>query len=102
MGVYIEKFIVVNNYGTIEFRDGQRDVSFFQLQKANNGALGPTVADFVNGRRVRNLERERLNEAPAVEEESSEEEEMSDLSSGLSFFSRKRVSLTRARFFFCT
>ncbi|MFP3125010.1 hypothetical protein OH784_20060 [Ectobacillus funiculus] len=84
MGVYIEKFIVVNNYGTIEFRDGQRDVSF-SASKANNGALGPTVADFVNGRRVRNLERERLNEAPAVEEESSEEEEMPDLSSGLSF-----------------
>ncbi len=80
MGICIEKFIVVNNYGTIEFGDGRREVSF-SASKANNGATGVTVADFVNGRRVRNLERESLSEAPELEEASSEER--IDPSSGL-------------------
>lgn len=65
MGIYIEKFIIVNNYGTIEFGDGRREISF-SASKANNGATGMTASDSVNGRRVRNAERESLNEAPEV------------------------------------
>lgn len=81
MGIYIEKFIVVNNYGTIEFGDGRREVSF-SASKANNGATGVTVADFVNGRRVRNSERDNLSEVSAVPE--MPREEAIDPSDGIS------------------
>lgn len=68
MGIYIEKFIVVNNYGTIEFGDCRREVSF-SASKTNNGATGMTVANFVNGRRVRNAEGESLSGAPVIPRE---------------------------------
>ncbi|MFX3623114.1 MAG: hypothetical protein ACE3JP_03455 [Ectobacillus sp.] len=53
MGVRIEKFIIINNNGTVQFGDNCSDTSA-TASKTNNGATGPVVADFVNGSRVQN------------------------------------------------
>jgi hypothetical protein len=51
MAVVIKKFVIVNNYGTVRFTDSVTAMPM-QASKTNNGATGPVIADFVNGRRV--------------------------------------------------
>ncbi|MDG4656462.1 hypothetical protein P6P90_05920 [Ectobacillus antri] len=47
----IKKFIVVNNYGTIQCGNNISEITM-TASKSINGATGVTGADFINGRRV--------------------------------------------------
>ncbi|MBO9130888.1 hypothetical protein [Bacillus sp. 165] len=54
MGAFIRKFIIINNYGNVNIY-GNCPVGSsgaIEVSKSNNGATGPVIADFVNGKRV--------------------------------------------------
>ncbi|WP_028399755.1 hypothetical protein [Ectobacillus panaciterrae] len=75
MSICIKKFIVVNNFGTISFADSISEMPM-KASKSNNGATGPVVADFVNGRRVFQTQDTGANEAntgQTIEEATAED-----------------------------
>lgn len=76
MAICIKQFTVVNNYGTIRFADSISEIPM-TVSKSNNGATGPAVADFVNGRRVFQTQDTGANEAMG---QTSEEATIEDIS----------------------
>jgi hypothetical protein len=64
MRIYIQKFVIINNYGNVNIcRNGKIGSDDVQASKSNNGATGPVIADFVNGRRVRRGAGTRVDQA---------------------------------------
>ncbi|UOY94353.1 hypothetical protein MUG87_09795 [Ectobacillus sp. JY-23] len=56
----IKKFIVVNNYGTIQCGNNISEITM-TASKSINGATGVTSADFINGRRVLRTTKEEVD-----------------------------------------
>ncbi|MFC5774722.1 hypothetical protein [Ectobacillus antri] len=61
----IKKFIVVNNYGTIQCGNNISEITM-TASKSINGATGVTGADFINGRRVLRTTNEETNTTEAI------------------------------------